>query len=104
MKRKLPVAILGGLALLLPTGMADAKKPKKDHEQAYSALRRGEILPVTRIMAIAEQRTAGQIIKIGLKTKSRRSVYVRKVVSPNGLVQKMFLDARTGMLVSIGGD
>ncbi|MFC5520656.1 PepSY domain-containing protein [Polaromonas jejuensis] len=88
---------------LLLTGRVMAKgKDKEDHDVAYEAMRRGEILPLSRILAIVAERVPGEIIKVELEGK--RLQYKLKVLAPDGRVRKMRLDARSGATLSIDVD
>lgn len=73
-----------------------------DHEIAYEALRRGEILPLSRILAIAAERAPGEVLKVELEAK--RMQYKIKVLGKDGVVRKLHLDARTGAQSSLRED
>lgn len=90
--------------------LADTKTPQ-DHELAREALRRGEILPLTKILPIVQKRVPGEVIKVSLDddpdhdhTRQGRFEYEVKVLTPTGQVIEVELDARTGTILEIEED
>ena len=97
------LAIIGFAAV--PSFAGDSDKPHaSEHEIAREALRRGEILPLTRILPIVQQRVAGDVIKIKLDDDDKRIEYEVKVLTPNGRVIEVELDARTGRILKTEED
>lgn len=88
------------LAAALATGSL-AQAGDGDHDLAREALRRGEVLPLTRILAIAEKHAPGEVIEVELETKKGNLFYELKIIGPAGRVQEMLLNARTGDVVSL---
>lgn len=95
----------GLLALLAPQAAAATLKPG-DHDYAREALRRGEILPLTRILPIVQQRVPGDVIEIDLDDDDdgARIEYEIKVLTPNGRVIEVKVDARTGRIRRVEED
>lgn len=93
-----------------------ASDDQRDHEVAREALRRGEILPLTHILPIVQQRVPGQIVKIELDdddnndddeddgARERRFEYEVKVLTPGGRVIEVEVDARTGRILEVEED
>lgn len=81
----------------------EARKAAKRQAQqdALDAMRRGEILPLMRILAIANQHVAGDVIEVEYKAGP---AYEIKVLMPSGQVREVKLDARTGALLKIEDD
>jgi len=77
-----------------------------DHDYAREALRRGEILPITRILPIVQQRVPGEVIEIELDDDDdgRRIEYEIKVLTPAGRVIEVKVNARTGQIREIEED
>jgi uncharacterized membrane protein YkoI len=108
MKTTLTIS-LAALALIgfaaVPSFAGDSgKQHASEHEIAREALRRGEILPLTRILPIVQQRVPGDVIKIKLDDDEKRIEYEVKVLTPNGRVIEVELDARTGRILKIEED
>lgn len=99
---------LSAMLLLLPLAMApltgatkdDDKKvaKKRAQEDALLALRRGEILPLTRILQIAAGHVPGDVIEVEFKGGP---VYEIKMLTAAGRVREVKLNARTGALIEI---
>lgn len=66
---------------------------RKAHEDALEALRRGEILPLARILDIAAQHLPGETIEVEFKGGP---VYEVKVLTADGRIREIVLDARSG--------
>ncbi|MFV3126671.1 PepSY domain-containing protein [Niveispirillum sp. KHB5.9] len=96
--------ITAPLVLAAATGWAgdDKKRKDKDHDAAREALRRGEILPLIRILEIVGREQPGDILEIELEDDPVS--YEVKVLAPDGRVRKLVLDARTGAVLKRKGD
>lgn len=91
------------LALAATSGHASDSK-KKDHEAARLALARREVLPLTRILAIAAQRAPGEVLKVELEEDDGRMKYDLKILARNGRVLELELDAKTGATLKLEDD
>jgi uncharacterized membrane protein YkoI len=91
------------LALAVTSGHASERK-KKDHEAARLALARHEVLPLTKILAIAEQRAPGEVLKVELEEDDGRMKYDLKILARNGRVLELELDAKTGATLKLEDD
>lgn len=100
-----PLALIA-VAILLPAtaAMAGKDKHKDDHVEARGLLRRGEILPLDHILDIAQRRVAGDVIEVELEREDEGWEYEVKVLTPTGLVRKVTLNARNGVVVKIKDD
>lgn len=89
----------------LSSTQAAATKPG-DHDYAREAVRRGEILPITRILPIVQQRVPGNVIEIELDSHDdgRRIEYEIKVLTAAGRVIEVKVNARTGQIREIEED
>jgi uncharacterized membrane protein YkoI len=84
----------------------DAKAIKKAQkklaqEEALAALRRGEILPLVEILRISTSHVQGDVIEVEFKGGP---VYEVKILTADGSVREVVLDARTGALIKIKDD
>lgn len=92
------------LVVALTAGAAQAGDKKHGHEAARAALARGEVLPLTRILAIAEQRAPGEVIEVELEEDRGRLKYDLKILAKSGRVLELELDARTGATLKLEED
>jgi uncharacterized membrane protein YkoI len=93
--RKMPVIALA-LAAVIASGAALSRDRDRDHDLARSALQRGEVLPIARILTLAAQILPGDVIEVELKERRGRLQYELKVLTPTGRVRELTLDARDG--------
>jgi len=102
----LPASAFAILAIGAAPTFADSTSPKgaKEHEIAREALRKGEVLPLTRILLIVGQRVPGDVIKVKLEEDDGRIEYEVKVLTPTGRVIEIELDARTGQILKTEED
>lgn len=83
---------------------ADEHK-KQSHEAARQALLRKEVLPLTRILAIAAQRAPGEVIEVELEEAGHgRLKYDLKILGKNGRIRELELDAKTGATLKLEDD
>jgi uncharacterized membrane protein YkoI len=91
------------LFLAIPIGLPLLVSGKdKDHDVAYKALQRGQILPLSKILSLAATQVSGEVIKVELDSEDLE--YKLKVLSAKGQVRKVRVDARNGKLLSIKDD
>jgi uncharacterized membrane protein YkoI len=102
----LALAVLAFAGLGAAPGLAGSsdKQHASEHEIAREALRRGEILPLTRILPIVQQRVPGDVIKVKLDDDDKRIEYEVKVLTGAGRVIEVHLDARTGRILKTEED
>jgi uncharacterized membrane protein YkoI len=101
MNRMLFVIAAACLAMTSVQGHAQARR---DHERARAALARGEILPLTKILAIAAARAPGDVIKVELEEDKGRLIYEVRVLSKDGRVREVEVNARTGEVLKVEND
>lgn len=101
-RRHAPLALFAGFLALASARPALASDD--DHIAAREALARGEILPLTRILTIAQRAVPGDIIEIELDRHSSGWRYKVKVLTSSGRVRKMRIDARTGAVIEVKDD
>jgi uncharacterized membrane protein YkoI len=103
MKRTLAIGFAVIIALAAGSdGWAGARdRYHGDNDLARSALQRGEVLPITRILPLVAQYLPGDVVEVRLETKRGRLQYEVKVLTPSGHIRELVLDARTGEYVAI---
>lgn len=76
-----------------------------DHETARKALAAGEIMPLAALLEKIRPDHPGDVIETELERKrwngQERWVYELKILSPQGNVSEVYLDARQGDLLHI---
>jgi uncharacterized membrane protein YkoI len=100
--QKLAVTLL--LALAPAAGVVAGDKKAKEHDAIRSALQRGEVLPLSKILTIAAQRVPGDVVEVELETEEGALVYEIKILTDGGRVREIKIDARTGVVLEIEDD
>jgi len=99
------LAVAGAVPVLMaPATAAHAAVDDEDHIAAREALRRGEILPLTRILDIALRAVPGDVIDVELDRHRGQWRYEVKVLTSTGRVREIKMEARTGVVQSIEDD
>ncbi|WP_343713190.1 PepSY domain-containing protein [Inquilinus sp.] len=84
--------------LTLPRGgVAD------DHDRARAARERGEIRPLEEIMPAVRQQFPGDVVRIELEREDDRWIYEIKLISPDGRLTELHVDARSGDVLEVEG-
>ena len=96
-------------SFLLATGLAvfphgAAVAGEDDHVEARALLRAGKILPLARILETVHKRVPGDVIEVDLDHEARGWEYDVKVLTGDGRVLKVTLDAKTGVVLKIKDD
>jgi uncharacterized membrane protein YkoI len=97
------------MALLLAAGMllvtmSGAVADDDDHEFARRALEQGRALPLADIIAKVARQVPGKVIEVELEDDDGTLVYEFKVLSPQGRLQEIEVDAATGKILKIEDD
>ena len=85
-------------------GGDDRDHHAREHDAIRAALQRGEVLPLARILAIAQEKVPGDVIEVELESKRAALVYEIKVLTQSGRVREVKIDARTGSVLSVEDD
>lgn len=72
---------------------------EEDHETARQAVERGELLPLSKILAAAEKRFPGRVLEVDLDREKGRYLYEIEVLLQDGRVIELTYDGRTGELL-----
>jgi uncharacterized membrane protein YkoI len=75
-----------------------------DHEFAKRALEQGRALPLAAIIAKVRPQVPGKVIEVELEDEDGTLVYDLKVLSPQGRLQEIEVDAATGKILKIEDD
>lgn len=94
MMRALALAAL----LAAPAALADSDS---DHDAARRALERGEVLPLAEILDIVGRDLQGHLIEIEFETKDARHIYEFKLITEDGRLVELYVDAATGEIVKV---
>jgi uncharacterized membrane protein YkoI len=95
--------LLAALLALGPT-VAMADDDDHDHVEARELLRRGEIVPLSRILAVARERVPGDVIEVELEREDEGWEYEVKVLTETGRVRKLYLDAGSAKILKVKDD
>ena len=98
------VLLLSTLSLGMSAGLADKRDKKNEHNVVREALQRGEVLPLVKILAIANQQVPGDVIEVELEDEKSALVYEIKILTSTGRVREVKIDARTGQVLTIEDD
>jgi len=79
-------------------------KDGREHDAIRGALQRGEVLPLAKILAIAQEKVPGDVIEVELETERGTLIYEIKVLTQSGRVREIKIDARTGTVITIEDD
>ena len=86
--------------LLLPA----AVRADDDSDRAYRALQRGEVRPLTEILATIGPALDGEIVGVEFDREDGRWVYEFEVITPGGRLLEVYVDAATGALLKTEDD
>ncbi|WP_151718669.1 PepSY domain-containing protein [Gemmobacter serpentinus] len=95
------------LALLCPffwvlPASADGDTP--DHEWAGGAVARGEFLPLAGILSQIAAVQPGRVIEVELEYSDDRYIYEVELVTPDGRLIEVEVDAATGTILQLEED
>ena len=102
------VALLAALAVLC-AGTAAAGElydEESDHDQdrAFAALKRGEVLPLDKVLAGLGQHHPGELIGVELERRKGRWIYEVRLIDGSGRLIDLDVDARTGEVIRPEGE
>lgn len=93
--------ILVPLMLILPVTVGGQEPLPDDLEIAREAVARGEILPLATILPDIQKQHPGRVIEVELELNDGRRVYEIEIVTTDGRLIELDVDARTGTLVEL---
>jgi len=75
------------------------------YEEARLLSRAGEIKPLNDILLSIKKEIPGTVLEVELERKHNKLVYEIEILQQQGIVKEVYVDARTGEIISIkGGD
>ena len=95
---------LAGAGLTTAAQADDHQEKPRELAAIRAAVQRGELLPLPRIMALAQARVPGDVVKTELEAKRGQLIYEVKILTRNGSVQEVKLDARNGRILRVEDD
>jgi uncharacterized membrane protein YkoI len=104
----LAILVVAGLGLTAPSLVLsdhhyDSQWHDDDHthDRARRALSDGDALPVSELLQRLHAQVEGDVVATKYEHEYERWVYEFKIVKPNGNLEYVHMDARTGEIVDI---
>lgn len=79
---------------------ATASHADEDHDRVRAAVERGEVLPLTEILARIHPSLGGEVVGLSVEREDGRWVYEFKVIEPGGRLVEVEVDAATAQVLS----
>lgn len=99
------VAPAFGILLAFALPATTLARDRDDQVEALALLQRGEIMPLGAVLPIVQQNVPGDVIEVELDHDDDHGwEYEVKVLTANGRVREVKLNARTGMVRKIEDD
>ncbi len=105
--------LLIAISLALPAGhytrlaaqdsTHEAGQEVRDEDRALHALQKGEILPLDRVIARLHDTIPGEISGLELENENGIWIYEFKVISPDGRMVEVRVNAKTGQFLGKAG-
>ena len=96
------------VAATLLGGVADAvaDNEERDHDLARKAFLEGRIRPLTEITEVVRSRVPGEILSVQIEVDDhkRRFVYEFDIITPEGKLREVDVDAATATILKIEDD
>ena len=72
-----------------------------DHELALQAVQSGQVLPLTTVLERLAREHPGQVLEVELERKAQQWIYEIKLLSTDGQLMKLKLDAGTAEILRV---
>lgn len=82
-----------------PAAEDSSNRETKSQEDAREAVAKGEILPLSRLLALVDRNLYGMVIAVDLVRHMGSDVYQLKTRDGAGVIRDLRIDARTGRFV-----
>lgn len=99
---RVSVLLLAAALAVAPACAATAGE--HDHVEARELLKRGQIVPLARILEAVRAKVPGDVVEVELEREDGAWQYEVKVLTPAGRVRKLYLDARNASVLRIKDD
>lgn len=86
-------------ALLFVSVTHGNEEVARDHEIARNAVARGELLPLSKILQIAQRAYPGKLLEVELDRDDGRFEYELEILLADGRVIELTYDGATGQLL-----
>lgn len=98
---KFPFILLTGLLFVATLGVSITPvHADPDHDRARRALQAGEAMPLDQILVNVAKQHPGQVLEVELESRPRGLLYEIKILSAQGTVTKLKVDAKTGEVLN----
>lgn len=92
------------LLIITILGPLHVTRADDDHIEARHLLDSGEILPLEVLLNNVRQTFPGRILEVELEREDSQIVYEVEILSEDGVVSEIYIDARTGKVLSVKED
>lgn len=98
MKKRIVIGLSG---LLLLGSLNTVTWADDDHYQSRRAFQAGEVMPLRTLLDKIEKDYPGQVLEVELEREQQQWYYEVKMLSDEGRLQKLIVDAKTGEVMGI---
>lgn len=84
--------------------LSKAERKRAEQEAIRTAVQRGELLPLPRVLAIAQKHVPGDVVKVELDYEPTGIKYEVKILTASGRVREIEINAKTGSIIKIEDD
>lgn len=102
MKRKF--TIIPVVLVLLVSGPAHIAQADDDHIEAKRLRESGEIMPLEAILKNVRSSYPGRILELELEYEKGRVIYELEILGTDSIVREIYIDAKSGELLSVEED
>jgi len=74
------------------------------HDRARHALSQGEVLPVSELLKIVQEQIKGEVVGMEFEREHNRWVYEFRIINDVGRLIEVYVDAKTGTILSAEED
>lgn len=95
------------IMIAISCSIAPAHAGTDDRDQQArirTAVQSGKIIPLPRILTLAQRRVPGEILEVELEEEHDRFEYEVKIMTAEGRIMEITLDARTGAVLEVERD
>lgn len=83
--------------------MPPRERNQRGQNRARDAVKRGEILPLEAVAQKIQRRYPGRLLDVRLDESGRRPIYHLKMLTRDGRVMRLAVDARNAQVLGIAG-
>ena len=95
------ICILSVSLVCAPLAVGGQEAARPDFEIAQEAVAKGQILPLAEVLARVQAIQPGRVVEVELEQDEGIMVYEVELVTPDGRLIEMDMDAATGALVEM---